>query len=447
VLRSSLARALAISATLASAGCRSGGASVCATGASDGSTDAADAPRDFGAGRAVGVQSFLMSATTLDPIEGFGVRETFTLVLDREARAAYVGRFVAPLRLSGDGASIGIDPFTVGDFPSGSPRSMLRFGDALLAYDAASETLEGSAALNPRGNVAENATLFGRADATGPTLSLYPATGSVDPFLGLVYFSSKPLPPASAVRLVESPASPSLDFVPYYSTSAVGSPSFPEVPTGAVFGFGKPDVVLRYETRYQLDFGRVVDFDGHLVGNVTGGSFITPNRPPLVAFDGFEGASLGVLTGGANVVDARTFPVLSGTQCLYVSMPEDGSGSCSPAQVSLAAFRVAVPPGAKSVSFSYRTVSTFGLVTGRPSVAVGSEGGTIARADLVGMLVPHLVTLPDGSLRYLGEARTFLLAIPADAGAELIIDFEDLAAGCGLPRSPTGLLVDDLRVE
>jgi len=418
----------------------------------DGDAVAGEHQRDFPGGPLTGIRSFDMTATVKSDGALAGTRATFTLVLDSEAKAAYVGRGLS-LFDSTDGAFFAIRLFTIGDLPSdvGAALGPLSIDGATLTY--AGGVLSGTAQayqlnLPQRGGKPLQVSLVGTPDDTAPGLTLYPDEAAIDPFIGLLFSSSEPLPPSSAARLEGAlvGATSNLDLVPYFASDpTLAAGASPESPAGAVFAFGKPDVVLRYGASYKLAADRLTDFAGLLLADGgTGAAFITPPAPPLLTPDGFESASV---DPQARIVEAPDFPVLAGAHSLYIGRPEMLSRPCSTQQISLATLRLAVPPGARSVRFSYRAVSTFAMETGRPSVAVGSEGGSISRADLIGTLVPTKVASPDGGQRYFGEPRTFEVALPVDVGPEVLVDFEDLAEGCGVPRSPTGLLVDDLRVE
>jgi hypothetical protein len=445
---------LAAIATVTGAGlaCTSNPPSRCVALSSDGGADAGDVAQPS---PLTGVVSFDVTVTT-SPEQGGppSVSLAFTLVLDVDAQAAYVGSEKVHLQPRGSGLSFIVDPFTIGAVPPAD--GPLYFADLTqLEWDG--NVLTGLIDLVRRGGSMGRDMQVGRGQAIGvrdverPQLSIYPDNGTVDPFIGFTYVSSEPLVGTSRVRLAEVPVgkAPAFDLAPYFasdSTIASGGDGFPETPSGAVFAFGKPDVVLAYDTTYQLLGDRVLDFSGLTANGTIGGDFLTPILPVLTPPDGFE-SWVTIMTGGPRVVDGTTHPVLAGSHSYFIPEPEHAVRPCSTIERSFASLRLAVPMGAKALRFSYRTLSTFARVTGHPSVAVGSERGTFTRAALVAMLGPTPTTLPDGSRRYLGEPRTFELALPADAGPEVIVDFEDLAEGCGVPRSPNGLLIDDLRVE
>jgi hypothetical protein len=395
-----------------------------------------------------------MVLTTPDEPNAPTIRQAFTLVIDADAATAYAGRSQAQVMIK-YGTGVLITGLTINDAPTAPVTAWgaLDLSNLDLEYDPASGLLTGvgtvtSAMLSGAAGRPRPAGLTGWPDATSPRVAIAPDTGLFDPFLGFAFFASEPLPPTAAARLVSSGGRKNVtfDLQPLYA----GDPSDtaiddPEAPSGAIFAFGKPEVVLAFGASYELLLDRVTDFAGRVASADDRFQFVTPLLPPVTPQDGFESADVQLLVTGG-VVDAQTFPVLAGNHSLFVTAGELRALACSPAQMSLTTLRLAVPAGATTLRFSYRAVSRMARATAQATVSVGSEGGSIARADLVTTLAPAKVALTMGA-RYLGDPRTFELALPADAGPEVLVDLAITAAGCGLPRSPYGFLVDDVRVE
>jgi hypothetical protein len=110
--------------------------------------------------------------------------------------------------------------------------------------------------------------------------------------------------------------------------------------------------------------------------------------------------------------------------------------------------RLAVPPGATKLRFSFCTVSfaTGGDFFG--SLSLGSVGHAPVRpAGLTGSGAATQATWPDGTAVRVTAVEPREVPLPADVTDEIFVGIETTSVACGLAEQPGGLLLDDLRVE
>jgi hypothetical protein len=411
----------------------------------DGGDGGSSAPETLAAGRRSFDVVATLGAVDAGAIPGANLPPTnaFTLVLDADARRVIVGArgsvAVVPVT-SADGRTFQIPGFSVGTPFDGCE------GATMLDYTSLQITVSGSS-LHGRGTgiahvscgdctfaVPFVADVAGGVDVTPPLLILGSGASPANPFDGFSLVASEPLPATSTARLVATDGS-HIDLVP----SIIGA----DIPL--IAGFSKPEVVLPYGDGFVVALDGLVDFAGHQ------GSSDTPLRltsfatPPLMPEDGFESAA-GAQVGGATVISAGPLPPIAGARSVYIGR----QGAPSPGGIAVGTalrVRLAVQPGDTKLRFSYEIVSPFQGAGFAGAIDFGSVGRTPGRETLTAATGAP-TTWPDGSVVFVTPVTSREIALPADVTDELVVAIETALAGCGGPvPAPSGLLIDDLRIE
>jgi hypothetical protein len=359
----------------------------------------------------------------------------FTLVLDADAGLAFAGSDGTVAEVALTKAAAG--GLRLGEFPV---NNLVDFTSLLVAPNATALKGKGAGQANVfcgdcRGfNGPFTATVTGAHDVTPPLLL---GAGSADPFGSVSVSTSEPLPATATARIVGEDGT-TFDLVP---TIVPG-----DVPL--VSGFASPMVVLPTGTGLSIPLDQLVDFAG------LHGSADTPLRlgyvpqPPLLAEVGFESAT-GSTFGGATVVTSGPLPPITGARSVYVGP------SCAPSPTGGAAaqkllVRLAVPPGATKVVFSYEMVGpSVGAGGDMPSalVSVGSVGKMPASATVpAARYYVRQTPWPNGQTWNVGDVKGMELALP-EVTSEVLVEIEALVS-CGAPAGfSEGVLIDDLRLE
>jgi hypothetical protein len=361
----------------------------------------------------------------------------FTLVLDADMGVAIVGTTTVPLvRVDGRSFRTG-GQFSVA-LASSACGSSIRYETLTVTVDNAGVTGSGtgmvSVIVTDIGYSARVAmTVTGVPDTVPPSVTFAGGT-DVNPLLGLSAGLSETVPAGATAELRTGTADP-IPLAPLVTTDG-----------RILYGFQKPNLVLRYATSYGLVTNGVADFAGNPVSAAGPFTFTTRAAPPLVAEDGFESAPDGAL-GGAQVVSGAGWPVLAGARSLYLQQ----RGGTSPALgFTPLSVRVALAPGDQVVRFSYRLVSPSATtILWTPTLVIGAVGaGTAALriASETGSFAAF--QLPDQSTIYLGAVKTAEIPIPAGSTGDIVIERAESVVSCGNPGPPlAGLIIDDLRAE
>ncbi|MDB4981012.1 MAG: hypothetical protein JWM82_1764 [Myxococcales bacterium] len=280
------------------------------------------------------------------------------------------------------------------------------------------------------------ATLAGVADLTPPALTM--PTSAVDPLASLSFEASEPLPATVTARLVGAPSG---DVIPLEPTRIAG-------PERAIRGFAKPELMLRAGDTYTVSVQGLTDFAGN-AGAAPSSTFTTRAVPPLAAQDGFESLT-GDTYGGAGVLADGPLTAIAGTKSLLLNTGFGGGFGFLPYDLGPSlTVRLAVPKGATVVRFERR------LVAPDPTPAAAFVGAV----RLASLLRPvetmmnvaatgfQVVTLPGAGDVYVSSVATVELPLPPGVTDEVTFEIDGVTFQCGLPPSPTLLVVDDLRVE
>jgi len=202
-------------------------------------------------------------------------------------------------------------------------------------------------------------------------------------------------------------------------------------------------VLRRYGEQYSVDISGVRDLAGNgAVASVPDNlAFTTRPLPPLVASDGFESVT-DTMLGGAQILSDPADPIISGTRSLYVPPVPLGTSV-------LVALRLAIPPGATTISFAYRSVNPIAIASGQ--IGYASVGGVTRGLDLDLRSAATPTGVIAGTQVMLGPVTMASMTPPPDATDEIVIhylgaNFYNDCQGIGFPQQP-GIIIDDLRAE
>jgi hypothetical protein len=326
------------------------------------------------------------------------------------------------------------------------PQSCTRV--ATVAYDELTFSEDGGALAGtargtvsyPSGNQAwtapATARLAGAPDATAPTLAL--PGEPVDPLAPLAFPASEPLPSTAAASIVGATSG---DVIPL-------APAFEDGPDGAIGGFSKPNVALRDGETYGLVMEGFVDFEGNAPTSAPG-TFTTRAAPPLAPEDGFESVTA-TMFGGAGVLhDGPLQPIAGATSLLLNTGFGGGFGFLPYALGPSLAVRLAVAPGDTVVRFDGQLVAPDPIDDAAfvGAIRLASVGQAVGMAMNVAATGFAKVTLPGAGDVFISPVKTIELPLPAGAAGEITFEIEGVTFACGLPPSPTVLVLDNLRVE
>lgn len=400
-----------------------------------------------------GVHAFTVTSTVSwtgsgvssnNPTPTLPATQTFTLVLDADARRAIMGAAglaSASPYLSNDNRTFQFGGDLSVNLPPDGPCA------PWAVYSTVTITLEDNGRLTgastgqacAAGGTAICAeammVVSGEPDVVAPVLTVGNAGGPIDPIIGPVVRASEPLPPNTR---------------PMMTSTGGDQVVFPTPPSSGLDAFiaylPPPPVLLRYEDTYSVLPNGVVDFAGNAA--TTTAQFQTGAAPPLAAQDGFESVTDATF-GGATVISGAGNPVIAGSKSLYV--PPQPYPFPHHAARSQLALRLAVPPGATTIQFSYRTVDNG--AAGLPSYlefAWASVGQPITTGGLPATPNPTTVELPDHTMIALGPVTQAEFPLAAGTGAEVVLALIDLGAPlCGgdLLDPAGGVIIDDLHVK
>lgn len=377
---------------------------------------------------------------------GLPATNSFTLVLDADARLAIAGgngRGTVVAVATDDGRTFrSTAPFTVGDpNPSAcSGPSEIRYDQFEVTVAAGSLTGTATGAANISCGdcsflVAFAATLGGVADTTPPTLH---ASGIVpsNPFDPISLSASEPLPSTATARLVADDGT-AIDLLP---TAVDGL-----IPL--IVGFTKPDVVLRAGQGYVVELGGLVDFAGQATPADPPLRLTAFPAAPLVAEDGFESAT-GSTLGGAMVMNAGALPAISGNTSLYIGGP--GAPGLDTSNGRSLAVKLTRQAGDTKLRFSYRVIAAQAQPLFQGSIQVGAEGGPAGtpRYGIGDQQNAMEMLTVAGKPVYASVAAQNEVPLPDGPSGDVLLVIQGLTVNCfpgGIPA--TGLLIDDLRLE
>jgi hypothetical protein len=384
-----------------------------------------------------------------------------TFVLDADARRLMVGEVFYPVTTT-DGRTFSFPgQFSILQAPDEAP---VAYGDIVFTVDgdqftgtAHVSTMDIDVGVPPFGVDLGTAILTGAPDTTPPRFAFVPfepvyqpfETPEISPYVRLLedfrFSGGEPMPPPDLLTL-RSDSGDVLTLSPQFLEDATVHHDTAPTSGPAATSFVMPWVALRFADHYQLVVDGVTDFAGNAA---VGLAFDTEPAPPLIPQDGFESVSTGTVLGGAQIIDGSGLPVISGGKSLYGPNSPLDEQQCflGKAHGTGLVARLATTPGATRVTFSFREVSTLLRAQSFHSAAVAFEGGAINSHTINGSpTVTTPVSLPDGTTALVGPVETAEIDLPPGTGAEVVFAIPGFISVCDNP-APTGLIIDDLRVE
>jgi hypothetical protein len=412
-----------------------------------GATDGA-APGDVADGAAPGNLAYdiEVDVTTLtrNPAEGgdwgaFPKKFTTTFVWNRATGQGLVGPdlvtpdgrrytsistliLTAPFSTACDGQATltleGVD-FTIGDDEAAHGSAHGR-----VSYNTGDTSLQLQA----------DVTIVGAPDATAPSFAA--PDGGVDPLARLDFLASELLPAGGTAKLVGTSSG---DVVPLSDI---------DIDLGEVVrGVSDFTTALRYDETYQLVTDGFTDFAGHAaMGSLT---IKTVGSPPLVPEDGFESVT-GTMFGGAGVLRGGPLTPIAGQTSLLLNTGFGGGFGFLPYDLgSSLAVRLALAPGDSVVRFEGQLIAPDPIDSAAfvGAIRFGSVGHSVGDAkDVFGEDFAKVTLAQDGDV-FVSPVKTYEYPLPADASGEIAFEIVGVTYACGLPPSPTVLVIDNLRVE
>jgi hypothetical protein len=425
--------------TLALLGCGARGA----TSGDAGPADAGDA--EAGTGR----RSFDVVATvTMRSLAGadmLPVTNRFTLVLDPAAGRAIAGgggEARAVGMTTDDGRTFHITTMFGVGVSASRCNGLLR-----MAYETVDVTLAGRA-LSGRATgqaffaspdatpttMPFEAILDGVPDTTAPFL-IVPAGATIDdPLSSFDVWVSEPLPPTALARMVGGDGAVS-GLVPQVIAG--------DVPL--IASFSKPSLTLPPGVSFQALFSDdVTDLAGNAAPMGEALRLENVGAAPLVPADGFESATDATLGGAAIVRSGPGIPI-GGLASVYIGQED----SPIPAGLTLTpklAVRIAVPPGATKLIFSYRELA-FDNKADVGFVQLGSVGRAPGPATQIPTVATFQTVSWGGQTFDESPVATMDVSLPDEIGPEVIVVIRSAPLPCTLGFGSPGLLIDDLRLE
>jgi hypothetical protein len=405
-----------------------------------GADDAAAPPRSFD----------VVATLTFSPDQPLarGVRlpatNRFTLQLDPAAGRAVAGGGGEAARVeltTSDGRTFRLAR-TIGVGVSQSPcEGLLR-----LVYDALELTMAGdgfvgrasgratfiSRSINTT-DLTFEATLEGSPDTTPPFLVLPEGAIADDPLSPFQIWTSEPLPASALARMVGGGGEVA-GLVPELTQG--------DVPM--IASFAKASLTLPPGQAFEALFSDdVTDLAGNLAPLGVGLRLAKVVDAPLLPPDGFESAT-GATLGGAAIVHEGSVGPIAGAASAYIGQPD----SPTPGDLAISpklAVRMAVPPGATKLSFSYRV-----LAAGNKSTPAFVQIGSVGRAPGPATAVPQGkgYQLTMWGLQTFDQSAIAAMSVPLpdDLGPEAVIVIRT-PTSCMTGFGSPGLLLDDLRLE
>lgn len=369
----------------------------------------------------------------------------FTLIFDESNARILVGaggRATAVAVRSRDGRTfVALGPFSLGVRERSCGEGPLRMELTGLVFTLSGDRLTGHAttqiSLGATSDGIErsqdvDATLAGVADATAPGLLVPPGTDVIDPMSPFVFWATEPLPPTARARLITNDGGP-FELVPVVADG----------PVPMISGFAKPDVVVGTGPGIHLALDGLTDFAGNAPQAGEQLRVPTSGDAPLVGPDGFESAT-GATLGGAAVIRSGPGVPIAGGVSLFIGR----GNSPQPAELPLSpalTVRMAVPPGATKVRFSFRQLFLVAKVPG--FVRLGSVGRPPGEpVALRAATVSSAVTV-GGELVNESSIDTMEVPLPADVAGEVVVLIHSPPIDCPDETGTPGLVIDDLRLE
>ncbi|MCC7539647.1 MAG: hypothetical protein IT379_25720 [Deltaproteobacteria bacterium] len=276
------------------------------------------------------------------------------------------------------------------------------------------------------------ATLDGPLDTTAPDYRTNVVEEPHHPLDGFVVRTSEPLPRSVGVGLAGiGPLEPVL------VEPTAGAAAFFSLPTGTVLPWGTSLSVVFMPG--------LIDLAGNEATPVPEAPPETLADPGLLAQDGFESAVRLWQMGDVIVVapGVGSPAPISGTGSLFVG-PGDFSGGLGGGRITA---RLAIPAGGTRLRARFRTLGEF----------PGSGFWNSIRLAAPNARVVERVSLPPSAggaapsglarLPYASEVLELDVPLPAGASGEVLLDIDNRLGCGGLPPPPTGILLDDLRIE
>ena len=393
-----------------------------------------------------GRRSFFVTSTvtlTQPDAQATGVpaTHTFTLVLDGDARRAWLGSKQGEnvATFTATGGSLHIDKSVFFNFSCGND----------VSYDDLTFTLDANGGVTGQargkvdyivtdlgGTLDATMSLAGVADTVAPTFTAS-AASPIDPFTAVDFLASEPLPTTTTAAMIAGDG----ERVPLASHAAN-----PGNDGSVVSILGTPKVILQFGQTYDVQTSGLTDF----AGNQSAGDLqlTTVAAPPLLAEDGFESAT-GTMLGGALLLGNGNAAVIDGTQSLYV--PADNAPVGGPGATAAApplTLRLALAAGDTVLRFSYRAVGD-GVW---PAFQIGSVGAAATFVALTrAAAATTMVSLPLNTTSAVGPVQQAEIPLPPTAHGEIFLEryvTGSLGCGGGLPfPGYAGIIIDDVRAE
>jgi len=278
------------------------------------------------------------------------------------------------------------------------------------------------------------ATFTSAFDAVPPAFEL--RAGPVDPLAPLMVAISEPVSSIGTAGLVGTTSGDAVTL----------DPADVDPTDLAIGGLTKANVALRYGETYNIVTGHVSDFAGH---PPTAATLTTSPLPPLVAQDGFESVT-GTMFAGAGVLRGGPLTPIAGTTSLLLNTGFGGGFGFLPYDLgSSLSVRLAVAPGATVVRFEAQLIAPDPVDAAAfvGALRVGSVGGPVSSSMNVAGTSFARVTLPGNGDVFISPVQTVSLPLPAVVTDEVVFEIVGVTFACGLPPSPTVLVLDNLRVE
>jgi hypothetical protein len=391
-------------------------------------------------------RSFDVTATMLS-VDGGAVPTSshFTVVLDPDTNRAVVGGAGEAKVLTVERTSDGtyhLSP-TFGLGVTDSPCSTLQH----LDYDTLDLVYAGGRLVGrgrgratfSRGTAALTspfeATLDGVADTSPPFLILPKGQAISDPLAPFQLWTSEPLPATALARLVGS-------------DGAVAGlvPEIIDGPVPLIARFNKPNVTLEPGQGIRALFSDdVADLAGNAVAPNDELRISTVDAAPLLSPDGFETATEH-LVGGAAVLRSGPGIPIAGQASVYIAYSSSPQPPAADLPTSARLLvRMAVPPGATKVHFTYRLIGVHDFSEGG-TVQVGSVGRAPGPLHVVPGSSTETVSWNVGSVQESAVA-TMDVPLPDDRGPEVIVRIQVGPEQCAIPDPFPGLVIDDLRID
>jgi hypothetical protein len=304
-------------------------------------------------------------------------------------------------------------------------------GDHLMGH-AKGRAILGSPDNSPPLDAPFEAALEGVPDTTPPRLLVPTGVNVSDPMGPYQLWTSEPMPDSALARLVGG-------------DGAVAG-LVPEVIDGAptlIASFARPTVTLppglAFEALYSDD---VVDLAGNVARVDEAIRLGSVSDAPLLPADGFESA-VGETVAGASILRDGPGVPIAGKASAYVrdltTPVTDG-----PARTPRFIARMAIPPGATKLVFSYRVLD--GAVDQRmPFIQLGSVGRAPGpEVKIPAVANPVRVDWSNVAV-YESAIATMDVPLPDAVGPELVVVIRSPPAAC--KGGVSGLVFDDLHLE